>query len=191
MFQAYYVDAFDASPSTISWIGSIQVFLLFLLGSITGRALDAGYFYYVYRTGSFLVILGIFMASLGTKYWHILVSQGLLCGIGSGMIFCPVIALTSTYFQKKRSIALGTVAAGSATGGIVIPLMVQKLLPKVGLPWTLRALGFVCLFALIISNIVLKPRLPPRKAGKLVEWGAFKEPQYVLFAIGNSFLLAD
>ncbi|KAF8243155.1 MFS monocarboxylate transporter-like protein [Wilcoxina mikolae CBS 423.85] len=184
VFQAYYVDALNSPPSTVSWIGSIQIFLLFLLGSITGRALDGGFFFAVYRTGCFCVILGVFMTSLGTQYWHIFVSQGLLCGIGSGMIFCPSIALCSTYFQKRRSLALGMCASGSATGGIIIPLMVQKLLPRVGFPWTIRALGFVCLFLLIISNTIMRPRLPPRKTGSLVEWAAFKEPQYTLFAIG-------
>ena len=124
------------------------------------------------------------MASLATKYWQFLVCQGLLCGLGSGMIFCPVLALNSTYFQKKRSLALGSVASGSATGGIIIPLIVQNLLPRVGLPWTLRALGFVTLFVLSISNLVLRPRLPPRKIGSWVDLAAFKEPQYVLFATG-------
>jgi hypothetical protein len=83
---------------------------------------------------------------------------------------------------------LGMVASGSATGGIIIPLMVQKLLPRVGFPWTIRAIGFVCMFLLIISNTIMRPRLPPRKAGSLVEWAAFKEPQYTLFAIGGSSL---
>jgi hypothetical protein len=46
-------------------------------------------------------------------------------------------------------------------------------------------LGFVCLFVLIISNTIMRPRLPPRKTGSLVEWAAFKEPQYTLFAIGG------
>jgi len=150
--------------------------------------LDGGFFFAVYRTGCVCVILGIFMTSLGTQYWHIFVSQGLLCGIGSGMLFCPSIALCSTYFQKRRSLVLGMVASGSATGGIIIPLMVQKLLPRVGFPWTIRAIGFVCMFLLIISNTIMRPRLPPRKAGSLVEWAAFKEPQYTLFAIGGSSL---
>jgi hypothetical protein len=31
-------------PSDISWIGSIQIFLLFFIGTFSGRATDAGYF---------------------------------------------------------------------------------------------------------------------------------------------------
>ncbi|KAI5778442.1 putative MFS monocarboxylate transporter [Geopyxis carbonaria] len=184
VYQTYYVEALGNAPSTISWIGSIQIFLLFFLGTFTGRALDAGYFYYTYRAGSLLVLLGIFATSWGTKYWHIFLSQGLCCGIGSGMMFCPCLALCSTYFRRRRSLALGLGACGSATGGIIIPVVVQQLLPRVGFAWTTRTLGFICLVFLTVSNAILRPRVKPRKVGGLVDWGAFREPPYVLFAIG-------
>lgn len=37
---------------------------------------------------------------------------------------------------------------------------------------------------LVTINLLLRTRLPPRKSGPLVEWGAFKEPSYVLFTFG-------
>ena len=36
----------------------------------------------------------------------------------------------------------------------------------------------------IIINLLLRPRLPPRNSGPLIEWAAFHEPPYVLFTIG-------
>jgi hypothetical protein len=47
VFQAYYVTALDRPPSDISWVGSVQVFLLFFIGTFTGRLTDAGYFRFV------------------------------------------------------------------------------------------------------------------------------------------------
>lgn len=44
VFQTYYVNSLGKSPSDISWIGSIQVFLVFFIGTFTGRLTDAGYF---------------------------------------------------------------------------------------------------------------------------------------------------
>lgn len=35
-----------------------------------------------------------------------------------------------------------------------------------------------------VSLAFAKPRLPPRKSGPLVEWAAFHELPYTLFAIG-------
>lgn len=184
VFQSYYVEALSETPSSISWIGSIQIFLLFFLGTFTGRALDAGYFRYLYIAGSTLVVIGIFTASCATTYWQLFLSQGLCVGIGSGMLFCPSLALCSTYFHKKKSWAIGVGVVGSATGGIVLPVVVKVLLPKVGFPWTMRAVGLITLVCLAATNLIMRPRLKPRKVGSLVEWAAFKEPPYVLFTIG-------
>jgi hypothetical protein len=66
--------------------------------------------------------------------------------------------------------------------------MVQQLLPKVGFPWTMRALGFIQLGCLVICNVGIKPRVPPRKTGALVDWASFREASYVLFAAGMFFV---
>lgn len=42
VFQTYYATELGLPPATISWIGSIQVFLLFFIGTFTGRITDAG-----------------------------------------------------------------------------------------------------------------------------------------------------
>ena len=153
---------------------------------MAGRAVDGGFFTATYRVGSLLVVVGLAVASLGTRYWHILVAQGLLCGLGSGLVFCPSVALCSTYFERHRSLAIGLGASGSSTGGIIIPLMVQRLLPHVGFAWTARALALVCLVLLAVANAIMKPRLKPRKIElrTLVEPAAFREAPYTLLALG-------
>jgi MFS family permease len=164
------------------------VFLLLFISTWTGRLTDAGYFKQVIILGTVLQILGLFMTSLSTQYWQLFVAQGVCLGLGNGCLFCPTISLVSTYFVKKRSLAIGVVACGSATGGLVFPAMVQQLLPKVGFGWTLRALGFVQLACLVICIIFAKQRLPPRRGGPIVEWAAFKELPYTLFTAGIFFV---
>jgi MFS family permease len=187
VFQSYYVTALSRPPSDISWVGSIQVFLLFFVGTFSGRLTDGGYFREVFAFGSILQIIGIFMTSLSTKYWQLFLAQGVCCGLGNGCLFCPSVSLVSTYFSSKRALAIGLCAAGSATGGLVFPVMVQQLLPRIGFGWTIRALGFLELGLLILCNIFTKPRLPPRRAGPIVEWSAFREMPYLLFAVGMFF----
>lgn len=188
VFQTYYVPALNRAPGDISWIGSIQIFFLFFVGTFSGRLTDAGYFRLVFLAGSFFAVFGLFMASLSTTYLQIFLSQGVCVGLGNGMLFCPSISLLSTYFSKKRSLAMGIAAAGSATGGMIFPTMVQQLIPKIGYAWTMRSLGFIQLAILIICNIGIKPRVPPRKTGDLVDWKSFKEAPYVLFAAAMFFV---
>lgn len=188
VFQTYYVTALNRAPGDISWVGSIQIFLLFFIGTFSGRLTDAGLFRPVFLVGSFLGVFGLFMASLSTTYLQIFLSQGVCVGVGNGLLFCPALSLLSTYFSKKRSLAIGIAATGSATAGMIFPAMVQQLIPKIGFAWTMRSLAFIQLTILVICNIGIKPRVPPRKTGDLVDWKSFKEAPYVLFAAGMFFV---
>lgn len=184
VFQTYYSQTLGHPPSDISWVGSIQIFLLFFIGTFSGRATDAGYFKFTLACGAILECFSIFMTSLCTKYWQLFLAQGIGQGIGCGLMFCPTLALVSTYFAKNRGIAIGIVASGSATGGLVFPAVIMKMLPQVGYGWTVRTLGFISVATLTPCVLFLKQRLPPRKSGPIVEWAAFTELPYLLFAIG-------
>lgn len=80
--------------------------------------------------------------------------------------------------------ALAIAATGNATGGMVFPAMVETLLPKIGFPWTMRALGFLMLGITVVNVALMKPRLPPRKTGPILELSAFRETSYSLFSVG-------
>ena len=169
VFQTYYVNALNETPSAISWVGSIQIFLLFAIGSFSGRATDAGYFRATFIAGSILQLVGIFTTSLSTEYWQLFLTQGICTGIGNGLLFTPALACISTYFSKKRALALAIAASGNATGGMVFPAIVETLLPKIGFPWTMRVLGFLMLGVTSVTLALMKARLPPRKAGPFLE----------------------
>ncbi|WZH47693.1 Peptide chain release factor 1 [Fusarium acuminatum] len=189
IFQPYYEEQFSLPPSTVSWVGSLEVCLIFLIGTFSGRAFDAGYYRVALAVGLFLQILGIFMTSIASAYWQVLLAQGICQGVGNGIIFAPTIANISTYFTTKKTIAISAGACGAATGGMVFPLIAQQLLPKIGFRWTVRVMGLVVAVASMIIMIIAKTRLKARKAGPLVEWAAFKEPAYVLFAAAMFFTL--
>jgi hypothetical protein len=189
LFQSYYTSTFSETPSAISWIGSIQIFLVYLIGTFSGRALDAGKYHFTVRLGCFLQVLGIFMSSISTQYWQLFLAQGVCKGIGDGLVFCPTVSLVATYFSKKRSLAMACTASGGATGGIIFPLIARQCLGPLGFGWTVRIMGFVVLFNSILITILARVRLPPRKTGPIFEWAAFREPSYSLFCVGMFFNL--
>ena len=143
---------------------------------------------FVVVLGTVFSILGLFAASVSTQYWQVFLAQGVCCGFGNGLLFCPTLSLVSTYFSKRKTLAIGIVATGGATGGLIVPAMVQQLLLKVGYGWTMRALGFMTMGCLIFCNIVARPRLPPRKTGPILELAAFSEMPYTFFAMGMFFV---
>ncbi|KAJ6019743.1 Short-chain dehydrogenase/reductase SDR [Penicillium canescens] len=189
IFQAYYASSLSLPASTISWVGSVQVFLIFFIGSVSGRAFDTGYYRPVLWIGCAMQIVAVFVTSLCTKYWQVFLAQGVCQGLGNGLIFCPTIASVSTYFTTKRTIAISTAASGAATGGIVFPVIAEKLLPRIGFPWTVRVMGFVVLVNAAIVASTTRTRLPPHKTGRIVELAAFGELPYLLFTVSMFFTL--
>jgi hypothetical protein len=140
-FQTYYSTILPGMPaSTISWIGSVQAFLMFFLGAFSGRALDAGFFLPTVLLGIAFQLVGIFTMSFAKNYWQLFLTQGVLTGIGGGIFFCPVMGLLSTYFKDRRGLALGLATTGNSVGGIVYPVIVRQLLPKIGFGWTVCSL---------------------------------------------------
>ena len=189
LFQSYYTSSLSVSVSAISWIGSIQIFLVYFIGTFSGQALDAGYFHVTLCLGCFLQILGVFATSVASEYWQLFLAQGICKGLGDGLVFCPTVSLVATYFSRKRSLAMAVTASGGATGGIIFPLIARQMLSSVGFGWTVRTMGFVILFNTIVILFIARVRLPPRKPGSFVEWSAFEEVSYTLFCIGMFFNL--
>jgi hypothetical protein len=118
VYQTEYQIGFlkNSTPSAISWIGSIQAFLLMIVGAATGPVYDAGYFRELLWGGSFLVVFGHMMLSLCTKYWQVLLAQAFCIGGGTGALFVPGVAIISTYFNTRLALATGLAASGSSLG---------------------------------------------------------------------------
>jgi len=65
-----------------------------------------------------------------------------------------------------------------------MPITLEKLIPQVGFGWAVRVIALIQLFTLLIPNLFMKSRLPPRKAGPLVDPRAFLQPSYTLYTVG-------
>lgn len=188
IFQGYYTKILGFQPSAVSWIGTTQLFLNFTVGVFSGRMMDAGLYKYTLFTGLSLQIIGAFTTSICTEYYQLFLAQGICNGLGNGFLFCPAVALVSTYFPAgKRAIPLSIVACGGATGGMVFPAIAQSLLYRIGFPWTVRIMGFVMLAVAIIVFPLSRPRPQTRVAQPWIDKTAFKEAPYILFCIGIFF----
>jgi MFS family permease len=135
-----------------------------------------------------LHLLGNFTAAQATEYWQLLLSQGLCIGLGNGMVSVPTLAIMSTYFQKRRALAFALAATGSATGGIIFPAIVRNLLPQVGFAWTMRCIAFVQMVGFAFAAVFARSRIPPRKAGPMIDWAGFRDLPYILYSIGAFFV---
>ena len=109
-------------------------------------------------TGSIGLVVCIMMISLCHSFWQFLLSQGVLLGICMALATWPMIALVGQYFKRSRAAATGFVVAGSSLGGIVWPIVIDRLLntTTIGFPWTMRIIGFAMIPCLIFSCVAAK-----------------------------------
>ncbi|GKT45463.1 MFS transporter asaE [Colletotrichum spaethianum] len=191
VFQQHYrvILPLSVSNRDISWIGSMQIFLLFLLGTVSGRLIDAGYFRTTLIVGFVFQVGGVFAASFASEYWQFLLSQGIATGIGNGMHFTGLVWLVSQYFTKKRGLALGISSCGAPIGAVIFTIIAREMIDTTGHKWTLRTMGFLILFNSVIIFLIARPKEAKRTGGPLLELSAFTELPYLLFTIGMFFAL--
>ncbi|KAE8352069.1 MFS general substrate transporter [Aspergillus coremiiformis] len=184
-FQTYYEqNVLTGMPSdSIAWIGSLQSFLLMLFGVVTGPLFDAGYFRGLISFGTIGLPFGLMMTSISSKFWHLILAQGVVIGLSAGCLFVPSVAILPQYFRKRRGLANGLAASGSSIGGVVYPIMFNQLQQKVGFPWATRAIGFLCFGTCCISCCIMRMRFQPKEKRKLLQLSAYKEPQFVMFSV--------
>ena len=191
VFQNYYQtnQLREYSPSTIAWITSLEVFIMFLPGPIVGFVYDNHGAKYILIFGTFFHVFGLMMTSLCTEYWQFILAQGICSPLGLNCIFQAGTSTIPTWFFKKRGLAFGIMAAGSGLGGIIFPIMASHLIPTIGYGWTMRVFGFVILGMMGIAFLTVKSRLPPkRRAFELkVFLEPFKDTKFVL-VVCSSFL---
>ncbi|SCZ96811.1 BZ3500_MvSof-1268-A1-R1_Chr4-1g06744 [Microbotryum saponariae] len=141
----------DLGPS-VSWIGSIQaafaIPIMRLVGAYGPRK--------VAIVGAFIASSGPFLASFCSKsFTGLLITEGLIFGIGQSLIFFPAATLPSSYFQKRRHMATGLTYAGGRIGGAGFSLLSSVLLRRWGVAWSLS------------SRL---PTKPLRGGGPAVDW---------------------
>ena len=207
MYQDYYETSFllSETPSTISWIGTIQGFILAIAGSITGPTYDRGYFRYLIFTGTFLVTLGTMMTSLCSSYYQLVLAQGVCVGLGAACFWVPSVAILATYFSFKRNLITAIAVASSSISArdvhisrklllttfveaIIYPIVFRCLQPTIGFGWATHVIGLIALVSCSISCAVMKPRVqPPTQPRALIDWSAFREGPFVLMCLGMFF----
>jgi MFS family permease len=128
------------------------------------------------------------VTSICKEYWQVILAQGICVGTGAGMAFITSVTIVGTYFSTRRSTAQGMAATGSCIGGIIYPIVLRRLIVQIGLPWAVRVMAFIMLGTLLISIAVMKPRLPPRKSGPLINVEALRDTTFVLWLFAAFFI---
>lgn len=144
---------------TVSWIFSIYFALAYFGGIVVGPFFDVRGATIPLVGGLILIVGGFIAVANCSLVWQFILSLSLCVGIGNALCITPLVGVISHWFYLKRGRAIGLATTGGSVGGIIIPLMLRGLYPKVGFSWAIRILALFSLVCMVISIVLAKGRL--------------------------------
>ena len=163
-------DEFGWSRSTISFAISINILLYGLMGPFAGALMQR---FGIRRTtiaALALLAAGVTLSTHVTKPWQLVLSWGVLVGIGSGMVALVLGAtVVNRWFTARRGLAMGLLTASAATGQLVFLPLLARVIEHDG--WRAAVLVMAAVAALAIPLVALLLRERPALMG-LPPYGA-------------------
>jgi len=149
-----------------------------------------------------LLGLGLVLMSQIGALSHLYLFYGILVGAGMSGSFVPLTSTVARWFQKRRGLMTGIVAAGSGAGALIGPPVASRLIPVYGWRVSYAILGcivfaVVVLFAQLVKrdptevsqapygqNRMEQKELDPEVEGFSLKEAVYSSPFWVLFASG-------
>ncbi|GBG27181.1 Monocarboxylate transporter 13 [Hondaea fermentalgiana] len=188
VFFTRYQESFDKGLADISLIYQIQVACFMGGGFFAGRISDRLGIRPVFFTGIIFYGAGYLLGSFANEWWQIVITHGLLVGMGHGCMYWPAISVLPMWFEKRRALALGIAVFGGGIGNFVMGVVVEKLLTAGGFRFALRIILVYSCTLLLLAMFCLKRRLPPFKHTSFCfDFSLCRERNWLLFAGASMF----
>ena len=133
-----------------------------------------------------LCIVGLIAGSFAKTLGTLILTQGVLYGIGFIIFYYPILSMVDEFWVQRRGMAYGLLCSASGVSGAVTPLVLQVLLRRFGHRTTLRAVA--------IMLVVLTGPLIPLLRGRIgqqrntrprTDWSFLKRRLFWIYSTSN------
>ncbi|KAJ5369207.1 uncharacterized protein N7496_008967 [Penicillium cataractarum] len=191
IFQDYYSvhEPFKVSEN-IAVIGTCGMGIAYLIAplAIVFMIIVPRLARWVSTIGVVIMCLSLALGSFAQNVTHLILTQGVIFGIGGCLAYTPSILFMSEWFVTKKGLAFGIVWAGSGISGVMFPPIIEWLLDQYGFKTTLRVAAAV-LFILSAPFLYFhKPRLPVSKDVRhdRLNFHFLYNKVYLIYQLGNT-----
>jgi MFS family permease len=130
-------------------------------GVLTGRLADRFGIVVPIVLGAIALACGYALSALSTQLWQFALVQGAVIGLlGTSATFGPLIADISTWFERRRGIAVAICASGNYLAGTLWPPLIQRLVDTLGWRQTHVLIGALCILTMLPLAAGLRRRRP-------------------------------
>jgi oxalate/formate antiporter len=154
--------ALAVSPAALQVTFSLLIVLQTFFSPFQGWLVDRFGPRMLIALGGALSGLGWVLAASAGSLWTLYLSYGVICGVGTGIVYIGVVGQMVRWFPHARGFAAGMVAAGYGFGAIVTTFPISASIAASGYQATLQLYGIA--FAVIGVLAALGLRSPPEPA---------------------------
>ena len=114
--------------------------------------------------GGGMIGLGAILTSLVNSQWELFLIYGVMFGFfGRSVLFAPLTANITRWFEHNKSLAVGIVASGQGLAGMLWPQVFHYLILAVGWRQTAFIYGLIALVTMLPLALVLRQKAPALK----------------------------
>jgi predicted MFS family arabinose efflux permease len=137
--------------------------------------------------GLILTAIGFLLSSFSNKVWQLIVTQGIIAGIGSGLLFTPTTLYLDEWFIQRKGLAMGVFWAGESVTGVGLPFLMEVSLRKYGPAITLQAWRVATILLSAPLLYFLRPRIPisPTTSVRRLSLKFLRLPSFWMLSLGN------
>ena len=129
------------------------------------------------------------MTSLCTEYYQFFLAQAFLLGIGISLLILPAFATVSYYFRASRGFAMGLTVSGSSLGGVIWPIVFNRLFTEVSFGWAVRIAAFMMIPLLGLATLTIRrpADFAPQPTEK-PDFSFLRNPAIIFLSVGLFFI---
>ncbi|XP_076438572.1 monocarboxylate transporter 5-like [Babylonia areolata] len=130
VFQEKYMEEFKATNEQTSWVGSLLAGCYLTVGPVVSVLAERFGSRKVTIAGSVIACFGFLLSTQATSIEMLIVTWGVIGGVGFGMIYLPAIVTVGHWFDKKRAFATGLAVCGTGVGTFIFAPLSQRLVQE-------------------------------------------------------------
>ncbi|XP_055602325.1 uncharacterized protein LOC129751075 isoform X2 [Uranotaenia lowii] len=128
VFLNDFVVYFGEGKGTVAWVGSLLSGMYLSAGPVVSALANKYGCRTVCIAGSIISSAAFALSTLSTNVTMMMLTYGVMGGIGFGFIYLPAVVAVGYYFETKRSLATGIAVCGSGFGTFVFAPLANWLL---------------------------------------------------------------
>src|SRR3984893_2535297 len=135
--------ATNASLAALQVTFTVVIVLQTFFSPVQGYLIDRFRPKVMIAIGAGLSGLGWITASYAESLFGLYFTYGVLCGLGTGIVYVGIVGLMVRWFPDSRGFAAGLVGAGHGMGAMITTFPISDMIAAAGFRYTLLVFGII------------------------------------------------